>query len=169
MRRHLIGSIAGAVLLLAGLIALQRSYTAPRRYVKSCYCDNRELLDSLAEACREYDAGESGNVRLDAETAPESVRKILEPLRTKYQPDSENAVFSSCSVRYDAGGKMQLQICAKTEKAAGDGHTAPDLRLCYLVYLEDGYAEDLPYIQYMKEHGSIAGNWYFWSRDTYSG
>lgn len=165
MRKYLIGFIAGAVLLLAGLITLQFSYTASKRYVTKCCQDNSALLESLVEACREYDTGESGGVSLDTETAPESVRNILESLRAKYQPDSEYAVFSSCKVNFDDDGNMQLWIRAKTETAAGDGHTAPDLRVCYLVYLDDKLAEDQ---QYMKKHEQLVGNWYFWSTDTYS-
>lgn len=94
------------------------------------------------------------------------VEVILNGLRERYQQDSDYPVFSSVKAQYDDNGAMVLTVQTKKEKLKnGDGINKPDIRVFYLVYIDENYDGASP----KGERKPFCGNWYTWSADIYSG
>ena len=160
MNKLLIGIAFGAVCTLS-VILFQFSFTAPFRAARAYYDENRVQLERLVSECRA--AHVSG--RVEAETAPESIRTILDSLPDKYPKNNPSPKVSTVSVTYDNDGDMKLSLNVWCERTHGDGYNQPDLFCVNLIYLDDGCDADTR----ITSEKPFAGNWYTWSHNTYSG
>ncbi len=147
-------------------------YSRPQAYVRWCAKVNEEELAVITDCLREaYSSGDThiryvtdGDAASIEADAPEEIKTVLLELQDKYQKDKW-PVFSFVEVYYDEQGDMMYEICVKTEKTEGDGMESPDLRCCYLIYIDDGYDG-----KQMETHAEVIfGNWHYWAKDTYSG
>lgn len=190
-RKKLVRNVAVVILLLsaAALILFFRiSYLAPYKYTEDCFYSNKEDFEQLSACFKElYSEGityaeyeedtdcfsvdyNGDDVFLDKTAGNSSlyneVEEILSNLREKYQKDSDYPVFSSITVQYDDNGNMLLTVQAKKEKLKnGDGVDNPDIRMFYLVYIDEDYKGS----SLINAKNSFYDNWYTWSADTYSG
>ncbi len=124
-----------------------------------------EQTDYFSFGCKD-DNYNSINAASDNEESFNKVKSILSRLREQYQKDSDYPVFLSVSVKYDETGNMLLSMQTKKEKLKnGDGIDNPDIRVYYLVYIDENYNGVSP----IKEKEPFYDNWYTWSSDTYSG
>lgn len=183
-RKMLIRNITAAVLLLsaAALILFFRiSYRAPYKYTEDCFYSNEQDFERLSLCfsnlysdgmtyaeykedtdyfCADFKGGSTFSDSYN------DVEVILNGLRERYQQDSDYPVFSSVKAQYDDNGAMMLTVQAKKEKLKnGDGINKPDIRVIYLVYIDENYDGASP----KGERKPFCGNWYTWSADVYSG
>lgn len=191
-RKESVRNVTVLILLLsvaALILFLIISSFAPYKYTKDCFYSNKEDFEQLSVHFRDlYSEGvtkvkfdentdyfsfdykdgnyNSINAAFDKYDSFDKVKSILSNLREQYQKDSDYPVFSSISVKYDDYGNMLLSMQAKKERLKnGDGIDSPDIRVYYLVYIDENYNDNSP----IKEKEPFYDNWYTWSSDTYSG
>lgn len=182
-RKKVIGGIAVSVVILFLVIAFFVQF----RRTETCFYTNKGEFEKLSlcfkglytEGVTQIEFKDSAdnfffsfedddNLRdtSDEEEAFQQVKETLNRLRERYQKGSSYPVFSAVSVQYDDSGDMLLSMQVKKEKLKnGDGINVPDIRVYYLVYIDENYNGS----SLIKETEPFYDNWYTWSSDTYSG
>ena len=190
--KKLVRNVTVLILLLAVaalILFFIMSLFAPYKYTKDCFYSNKEDFEQLSMQFRElYSEGitkvkfddntdyfsfsykddnyNSINAASDEHDFFNKVKSILSRLRGQYQKDSEYPVFSSISVQYDDNGDILLSMQTKKKKLKnGDGIDSPDIRVYYLVYIDENYNG----CSLIKETEPFYDHWYTWSSDTFSG
>ena len=161
------------VILLLPLLSVI-SYYAPYKYVENCFYSNKENFEQLPSYFKILQTDGISSVDIDendlSNTVYNEVKAILASLQEQYRKDNEYAVFSFAKAEYDENGNVLLYMIAKSEKLKnGDGINSHDIRMYYLVYIDENYNGNSR-LHIDKDYKEpFYGNWYTWSSDTYSG
>lgn len=164
------------------------SYRAPYKYTEDCFYSNKEDFERLSLCfsnlysdgmtyaeykegsdyfCADFKGGSAcSDDSFNNSNSYNEVEVILKRLRERYHQDSDYPVFSSVKAQYDDNGAMMLTVQSKKETLKnGDGINSPDIRVFYLVYIDENYDGASP----KGERKPFCGNWNTWSADVYSG
>ncbi len=153
-------------MIITAAVWLSLSYSAPYNYVQDCFYSNKADFEELVSYAEKLRPENSSRIEINGDNAPDEIKEFLEDLQKQYGKDSPYPVFSAVDVRFDHEGDMMLYVRAKNKKLRnGDGMNSPDIRLYYLIYIEDDYDDEVAF----SKDNPFYGNWYTGSSDTYSG
>jgi len=179
------------VLVLATVIcgvALNTVFYAPYGYVKECYYSESELFEKITVCLKELYKPEMSCIEYISNTGEYAERigdtyiiktkeagnlyRLIEHYLQKVREHHNSTGFNYFKAYYDNDGDMVWYTAAKTDKIENNnGINEPDEVDYLLVYIDEECEDSV----FTKVHISrnnakqIIGNWYIWSKHSYSG